>query len=380
MKLNDGHGSGHRKEPIMQTYDIGLVPGPVSVPPEYRAVYQIDYGSPDMEEEFFTLYQACESNLATILATSNRIAIKSGEGMIALWGALKSVLRPGDRVLAVANGVFGYGIGEMAGQLGMEVEVVGFGYDDVPDPRQVRQAAQRFRPRLITAVHCETPSGTLIPLQEIGEISRQVESLFYVDFVSSGAGVEVRVDDWHIDLGLLGSQKVLSLPPDLAMVSVSENAWQAMEQVGYAGYDALAPWRTAVADRCMPYTHNWYAIAALHLVTESILKEGLPQVFKRHAEVAAYCRTRLRDMAVELFPVSEQICSPTVTAAYVPAGWTWPELDQALRARGMVVGGSYGPLADKVFRIGHMGSQADRPLIHRAMDLLEDVLKNKETV
>ena len=82
-------------------------------------------------------------------------------------------------------------------------------------------------------------------------------------------------------------------------------------------------------------------------------------------------------MEVELFPIREEICSPTVTAAKIPVGWSWTDLDSALRARGMVVGGSYGPLADKVFRIGHMGSQANRELVKRGMDILEDVLKNR---
>jgi len=361
----------------METYEIGLVPGPVSVPPELRAPYQRDYGSPDLEEEFFTLYQVCEGSLGRMLATGNRVVIQSGEGMLALWGALKSVLRPGDRVLAAANGVFGYAIADMARGLGMTVEVVDFGYDDVPDPDQVREAARRLRPRLLTAVHCETPSGTLAELAPLGAISAEVGTLFYVDFVSSGGGVEIRVDDWHIDLGLLGSQKVLSLPPDLAMVTVSERAWEAVKGVGYVGYDALAPWRTGVGDRHLPYTHNWRAMTALYLGTKRLLEEGLPAVFKRHGEVAALCRERLRAMGVELFPKSEAICAPTVTAAKIPPGWTWPDLDRGLRARGMVVGGSYGPLAGKVFRIGHMGSQADGGLVGRGMDVLATVLEGK---
>jgi aspartate aminotransferase-like enzyme len=336
----------------MQTYDIGLVPGPVSVPPELRAVYQINYGSADMEDEFLRLYQRCETHLGKILATRNRVVIKTGEGMIALWGGLKSVLRPGDKVLAVANGVFGYGIGDMAQQLGMEVEVVGFGHDEVPDPQQVREVAKRFRPRLVTAVHCETPSG-------------------------SGGGVEVLVDDWHIDLGLLGSQKVLSLPPDLAMVTVSERAWAAVEEVAYVGYDSLAPWKTVVTDGHFPYTHNWHGMAGLLMATRLILNEGLAVAFRRHADVAAYCRGRMQAMGIALYPVSEEICSPTVTAAKIPAGWSWEDLDQELRARGLVVGGSYGSLAGKVFRIGHMGSQAKRDLVERGLDVLEEVLQSK---
>lgn len=358
----------------MLTYPIPFVPGPVSIPEPVRSAYQIDYGSADMEDEFFALYGSCAAGLRQILGTENDISIQTGEGMIALWGALKSVLLPGDRVLAVSTGLFGAGIGDMARSVGAEVETLDFGDNDIADVQQVREAALRFRPKMITAVHCETPSGTLNPLAELGAISREVDALFYVDFVASGGGVPVEVDVCHIDLGLLGSQKVLSLMPDLSMISVSPRAWDAIEHVDYAGYDAIKPWRTALADRYFPYTHNWQAMAGLQVGIDLLLDEGLANVYQRHADVAAYCRQRLVAMGIKLFPVSEAICSPTVTAAHVPASWTWPELDGALREQGMVVGGNYGALAGKVFRIGHMGSQAEMGLAERGMDVLEGVV------
>lgn len=359
----------------MQQYTIPLVPGPVAVSERVRAAYQIDFGSSDLEPEFFELYSRCEQGLQQLLATTNQVAIQSGEGMLALWGALKSVLQPGDRVLAVATGLFGYGIGEMAAQLGAEVETVGFGYDRIADPNTVRAAAKRFRPRLITAVHCETPSGTLNPLQPLGEISREVDALFYVDFVASAGGSPVDVDNVAIDLGLLGSQKVLSLMPDLAMVSVSERAWARIATVNYVGYDALLPWRNAIAERYMPYTHNWQAMAGLEVSLQELIKEGLDAAYERHATVAAYCRQRLQAMGIQLWPADAAYCAPTVTAAHVPAGWDWQQLDQALRRHGMAVGGNYGPLAGKVFRIGHMGRQADMTLMQQGMDQLEALLK-----
>jgi aspartate aminotransferase-like enzyme len=328
-----------------------------------------------MEAEFFDLYAACERDLQALLGASGAVTIQSGEGMLALWGALKSVIRPGDRVLAVATGLFGYGIGAMARQVGAEVEVVGFGPDQAVDPQPVREAARRFRPRLVTAVHCETPSGVLNPLGEVGAICREVDALFYVDFVASAGGAPVDVDACHIDLGLAGSQKVLSLMPDLSMVSVSERAWAAVAETGYAGYDALAPWRTALADRYFPYTHNWHSLAGLQVSLRALLDEGLENAYARHAQVAAYCRQRLHHMGVRLFPVSDAISSPTVTAAHVPDGWTWEALDAALRAQGMAVGGNYADLAGKVFRIGHMGSQADMALVASGMNVLEEVLQ-----
>jgi len=358
----------------MQTYRIPLVPGPVSVPEALRAVFQIDYGSADLEEEFFNLYAECEHGLQTMLGTQNQVTIQSGEGMLALWGALKSVIRPGERVLAVATGVFGYGIGEMARQMGAEVEIVGFGYDQAIDPEPVREAVRRFRPRLVTAVHCETPSGVLNPLHEVGEICRESNALYYVDFVASAGGVPVDVDINSIDLGLLGSQKVLSLLPDLSMVTASSRAWEIVGEVDYAGYDALKPWRTGWHDRYLPYTHNWHALASLRVALDLLLDEGLDRAYARHAGVAAYCRQRLRAMNIRLFPANESVSSPTVTAALVPEGWRWERLDAMMRTHGMVVGGSYGPLAGKVFRIGHMGSQANMTLVQQGMDVLAEIL------
>jgi aspartate aminotransferase-like enzyme len=358
----------------MQSYQIPLVPGPVSVPAAVRAAYQIDYGSADLEEEFFHLYQACEQGLQQILGTGATVTIQTGEGMLALWGALKSVLQPGNRVLAVATGLFGYGVGDMARALGMQVETVGFGYADTYDADQVRAAARRFRPHLITAIHCETPSGTLHALEPLGAIAREVDALFYVDFVASAGGVPVDVDASHIDLGLLGSQKVLSLPADLAMVSVSERAWARIQQVRYVGYDALQPWQHVLRERYLPYTHNWAALAGLRVAIGALLTEGLPTVYERHATVAELCRARLRALGIDLWSPHAAIHAPTVTAAKIPAGWNWPTLDAALRAHGMAVGGNYGPLAGHVFRIGHMGTQADRLLVERGMNVLAEVL------
>ena len=154
----------------------------------------------------------------------------------------------------------------------------------IADPEAVRDAARRFRPKLITAVHCETPSGTLNPLDELGAICREVDALFYVDFVASGGGAPVLVDDWHIDLGLLGSQKVLSLLPDLSMVTVSERAWAAVEAVGYVGYDALAAVAHGggmIAICPTPTTGTRWPVCDVAL--DMLLDEGLEHVYARHA-------------------------------------------------------------------------------------------------
>ena len=295
--------------------------------------------------------------------------------MLALWGALKSALIPGDKVLSLANGVCGYGIAEMARTRGCEVEVVGTEYNAALDLNLIEEKIKSFRPKCVTMVHCETPSGLLNPVQEVGElIKKHNVPLFYVDAVSSVGGTEVKVDDWGIDLCLVGSQKCLSSLPDVAIVSVSKKAWKIINYIDYRGYDTLVPWQNALENQWFPYTLSWHSIAGINQSCQLLLDEGLENAFKRHREVAEYCRNRIKEMGLSLFPENENICSPTVTAVRVPEKLTWAYLNKRLRARGMAVGGSLGKLENKVFRIGHMGSQADMDIVEHGMDILEYIL------
>ena len=360
----------------MEKYRVGLIPGPVRVPEEIRSAWQNDYASSDLEDEFFTLYSDNQTLTQKLLHTKNDIVITSGEAMSVLWASLKCTLTPGDRLLAVSSGLFGEGFAEMARTFGVSAEVCAFPYDEVPDPERVREHAMRFRPDVITAVHCETPSGTITAcLAEIGRVASEVGALFVVDFVSSAGGCELDADGCNIDIGLLGSQKVLSLPPCLSVSSISPRAWDVIRRVNYSGYESYLGWKNVPGEHYMPYTHDWNAMKALNISLNMIMRGGLESAIKRHEEAAKLCRELGQEMGLRLFPKSEDICSPTVTAFYVPEGFTWPEFDAALRARGLAVGGNYGKLAGRVFRVGHMGSQADCELVREGMRIIREVMR-----
>ena len=158
----------------MKTYPIPMVPGPVKVAREVLEAYQINYGSADMEPEFLELYNQTEAHLKKILSTQHQVVIQSGEGMLALWGALKSCLTAGDRVLSIATGVFGDGIGDMAASVGAEVRKISLPFNEtISDLNLIQTALEDFKPKMITVVHCETPSGTLNPIAELGRIKKR---------------------------------------------------------------------------------------------------------------------------------------------------------------------------------------------------------------
>ena len=360
----------------MNTYPIPMVPGPVKVAREVLNAYQINYGSSDLESEFLELYNQTEANLKKIMSTKNRVVIQTGEGMLALWSALKSCLVPGDRVLSIATGVFGEGIGDMAASVGAEVRKISLAYNEtISDMDEIRTVIESFKPKMITVVHCETPSGTLNPLAEIGRIKKDHKvPLLYVDAVASIAGAPVLTDEWNVDLCLGGSQKCLSCLADMAFLAVSEAAWEIIDQVNYVGYDALKPFRTAQSEHYFPYTPNWHGVAGLNAGAKLILQEGLSESYSRHQENARFCRKEIAQMGLALFPSANAIPSPTVTAVNVPDGITWQEFDAKLRQQGLVVAGSFGPLTDKVFRLGHMGTQADMDLVTQALEVIKKAL------
>jgi len=374
---------------IMGGSQIYLVPGPTQPHPDVLSEYNQFVGSSDVSvSEFAREYDQVAGMIGEMVKKpdTSSVVVMSGEGMLALWSALSSCLCPGDRVLAIDSGLFGNGIGEMARSRGADVKFFSTG-EGCPISAQHRadfeEMMRSYQPHMVTLVHCETPSGSLVShdsLEEIGQLCKELNCLFYVDMVSSAGGTYMNLSENFIDLALIGSQKCLSLHSDLSILVVSQKAWNVMEEKrsDYKGYDALLPWKTVVqenspvSDRLFPYTMNWSSLRALRKSLAMLSEEGWEEVFERHTVTADYCRERINQMGLQLH-VSEH-ASPSVTAIQVPSQISWEDLRDKLQSRGVHVGGNYAHLAGKVFRIGHMGTQADLDLVKKALDILENIL------
>ncbi|KAG7393314.1 hypothetical protein PHYBOEH_006123 [Phytophthora boehmeriae] len=364
----------------MMTHPFELVPGPTQMLPNVLAAMASPCGSPDLDPAFWDDYLALEKELQDLLhAHQCSVTIQSGEAMVSMWGALKSTIRAGDVVVCAANGLFGEGFAEMAKALKADVRVVNGDWRKALDVDKLCAEIRRSDPKLVTAVHCETPSGVLNALEGIGEIvaKHTTDGLFLVDFVSSACGAPLDVDALQIDLGLLGAQKALSGPSALGFTTVSDKAWKRINEVQYCGYDALQPFHNVALKepRLLPYTHNWHAVRATLVALENIKREGgVEASIRRHEEVSAFARRQVQDkLGLKLYG-DESAASPTVTAIELPAGCDWAELQKELRAHKLLVGGSYGPLQGKVLRLGHMGSQANKEVVAKAIDVLGAVL------
>ncbi|MDL2314331.1 aminotransferase class V-fold PLP-dependent enzyme, partial [Desulfovibrio sp. OttesenSCG-928-C14] len=342
---------------------IPMLPGPVYVPTPVLQAMAHDLDAGHSEDEHLALYRSVAAKIALLAGTRNDVAIMTGEGMLVLWSALKSLLQPGDKLLCVDTGVFGAGFADMARSMGCEARLMNFSADTTINLdgclEKIEAAIRDFQPKMITAVHCETPSGALNPLAELGALKKRLNvPLLCVDAVSSIGGTRIEADEWQIDLLLGGTQKCLSAPPSISFCTVSPRAWDEAKTVNYQGYDALLPFQKLSGKYPFPYSPYRQGTAALDKALDIILEEGLENVLARHQAVAGQCREALQKLGVKLYLQPGSVHSPTVTCAYIPHpdGASWL---QRCRAKGLNCGTGLLDMETKLFRLGHMGAQAD---------------------
>src|SRR5919201_2902223 len=163
--------------------------------------------------------------LREVFQTRHEVLVMPGSGRTALEAAAASVIEPGDRVLVVGAGVFGLMMREIMSRVGADATEFPIEWGARLDVERLAREAERVRPKAITLVHNETSTGTTYPAAEVAKIERSVDALFMLDTVSSIAGLDVRTDEWGVDLNMTGSQKCLAAPLGMALVSVSQRAW-----------------------------------------------------------------------------------------------------------------------------------------------------------
>lgn len=316
------------------------------------------------DPEFLADYEGVVERLQHAFAVSTTPVVLQGEAVLALEAAAASLISADDIVLNLVSGVFGKGFGYWARRYAREVVELEVPYNSAVTPEAVRGALEE-RPdvTVVSAVHCETPSGTVNDLLGIGQVVSDHGALLLVDAVSSFGGEPTDFEAWGADIVVVGPQKCLSGPPGLSMVHVSDAAWEHMEKnatAPRASILSLLDWRDAhLAARHFPFTPSVSEIYALDSVLRQFLEEGPEAVLARHRQAARAARAGAQALGLSLWAEDPSICSSTVTALAAPEGVD--ETEVRLRARkesGVMLSGGQGDLVGKIIRIGHMGTSA----------------------
>lgn len=355
------------------------MPGPSNVRENVRQARSIKTTNPDVDVDFVEFYKNTCDKMAKIINTKNDVYILSGEGILGLEAACASLTEKNDRVLVIDNGVFGKGFEDFVTMYDGEAVLFSKSYKKAIDVEELERFLEKDHDfKYATIVHCDTPTGVLNDLRKICPLLKKYNILTVVDSVAAMVGEELLVDDWQIDMVLGGSQKAISAQPGLSIVSVSEDAKNAMKNrkskiIGF--YCNLTIWEDYYEQKYFPYTMPISDIISLDRALENILEEGTENTIKRHERIAKATREALKEYGGELFLNSGY--SNTVTALVIPENIGALNLTKYIGEKyNTIIGTSLGEYVDKLLRIGHMGENAKLDKIIYILDILDNSLKD----
>jgi L-aspartate aminotransferase apoenzyme (EC 2.6.1.1)/phosphoserine aminotransferase apoenzyme (EC 2.6.1.52) len=357
-----------------------MMPGPVPVAPRVlRAMSKpmINHRG----AEFSAMYDDCCEILADVFQTKNDIFILSGSGTAAMEAAVGCTIGKDDVVVTLENGKFGERFKKIAVRYGkvnpLESEW-GCSFDLGEVEKKLEEGA-----KAITLVHNETSAGIQNPAKEIGKLAKKHDALFIMDGVTTLGGDDVKVDEWGVDIAVVGSQKCLAAPPGLSMVSVSKRAFEAMdEKESLPYYLDLKAYKKSGDKSQTPYTPAVPLFFGLQEALHIVKEEGMDARIKRHATCAQAVRAAAGAMGIEMFPqLNDEFShySNTVTAMKAPEGVTGNDIKKDMLARGITIAGGQDHLSGKIFRIGSMGNVQPKDIM-LTMQELEVVLRKRGVI
>ena len=353
-----------------------MTPGPTQVKDNVRAARSLITTNPDIDTSFTEYYKHTCDMLGEIIHSTGNIYILSGEGILGLEAACASLTEAGDRVLVIDNGIYGKGFGDFVKIYGGTPVYYTKDYTEPIDVTELKAYLDTDSDfKYATVVHCDTPSGMLNDVEAICPLLKEYGIMTVVDTVSASFGVPLNVDAAKIDICCMGSQKALSAPPGLTMLSVSDDAIKAMEnrKTPIASfYCNILTFKNYYKDKWFPYTMPISDIIGLNKAISNVLHDKT--ILKRHHIIGQAVRKAVTAAGLTLYAKGGY--SDTVSVINVPEGLTDTQILDTMRDDyNILIAGCFDILAGKVFRIGHMGENANIRDVAETLSALDKTFK-----
>ena len=332
-----------------------------------------------LDPDFIDLMDEVGERLRTVFQTENRLTFAvSGTGSAGMEAAVVNFVGPGDTIVIGVNGVFGGRLCDVAARCGAEVVRVDAPWGTPIDPQSLLDAHPS--PTMIVVVHAETSTGVRNDLEVLG--ANKGDALLLADCVTSLGGIDLRIDEWGVDVAYSGTQKCLGVPPGLAPLTVSDRALDRMlerPQSWYLDLNMIAKYVTGDGARAYHHTAPISMLYAIHAGLGVVIDEGPDAVRARHQECGDALQAGLEKRGFELFAQAGSRL-PQLTSVWVPEDRLPPGTTEAqvrsilLTDYGIEIGGGLGDLAGKGWRIGLMGHTARRRNVTLLLAALDEIL------
>lgn len=360
----------------MKEKDFLMIPGPTPVPESVLltlAKHPIGHRS----KEFSKIFMSANEKLKWIAETKNDVFIYTASGTGAMEAAVSNTISPGDKILCLVIGVFGQRFADIANVYGADVEIIKAEPGQAIDPKVLEEKLRQDTKKEIKAVtltHSETSTGTANDAKALSRIIKQHGALVILDAVTSLGAMELKTDEWGVDVLISGSQKGFMIPPGLSFIFVSPKAYEFKAKCKSPSYYFC--WnqaKKALKDETTPYTPNVSHIVALEVALSMMQAEGRDNIIVRHSRLRDTLRNGVRALGLKLL-TEDATASSAITAIYPPEGISVPDIRNALKKDwNIIVANGQKELENKIFRIGHLGFVSDRDIV-MCLAALEKVL------
>jgi alanine-glyoxylate transaminase/serine-glyoxylate transaminase/serine-pyruvate transaminase len=327
-----------------------------------------------------TIYNETMGLLKQVFQTENDLFLVPASGSALMDMAYGSLLGEGETVVVGVNGFFGQRLRTIATAHGLRTVPFTAPHGQPLDPDKLRRVlVQEPEARAVTVVHHETATTVLNPLRELATVAQEAGVPIIVDAISSLGGVPLPVDEWGIGVCVSVANKCLECPPGLAFISVGPQAWEWVDRSAgptHGWYLDLRTWRHYAAEwtdwHPYPVTLPTNNILGLRRSLHRILdEEGLEGHYTRIRTAAQTIRQGLRDLGFEML-VDAAFAAPVATAVCAHPEFAVGELTEYLaQEHSILVSVGLGPLAGKVFRVGHMGKASTEPYLKMFLSAVE---------
>ncbi|WP_096391183.1 pyridoxal-phosphate-dependent aminotransferase family protein [Halopenitus persicus] len=360
-------------------------PGPSDVHPRVlRAMSTPLVGH--LDPAFVEMMDEVQELLRYTFRTDNRWTIPvSGTGSAAMEAAIGNLVEPGDTMLVPTNGYFGGRMASMARRAGGEVVEVDAPWGEPLEPADVAAAFDEHQPDVFGFVHAETSTGVLQPaVPELTSIAHDHDAYVIADTVTSLGGVELRVDEWDVDVAYSGPQKCLSCPPGASPLTLNDRA---MDKVLDRETDARS-WYLDLSllegywgdERSYHHTAPITNVYALREALRLVAEEGIEERWARHRAVAGDLKAGLQELGLEM-NAPDDYWLPSLNAVRVPDGVDDAAvIDHLIAEYDLEIAGGLGDLAGDIWRIGCMGHSARPKNVEYLLAALADALAEQGAV
>jgi 2-aminoethylphosphonate-pyruvate transaminase len=347
-----------------------LTPGPLSTSKTVKESMLRDWCTWD--DEYKELVQEIRRRLVLLTGDPDTYTsvLMQGSGTFSVESVLTSAVPKDGKLLVLVNGAYGRRMAEIARVAEMETLVLDSGELDHPDLDDLDLLLQED-PKIshVAVVHCETTTGMLNPVDEIGRIVKRYGRIYIVDAMSSFGGIPIDIAALQADFLVSSANKCIQGVPGFGFVIARRKQIERLDgQARSHSLDLYDQWKVMEQEQGKwRFTSPTHVVRAFSTALEELDREGgVAQRFKRYSHNHSTLVAGMENLGFTCL-LDKNLRSPIITAFFNPTHekYRFSTFYQALKSRGFVI--YPGKVTDRdTFRIGTIGD-IDQQDIHRLL-------------